>query len=277
MHTLAQDLKYALRSIRKSPGIAAIAIVTLALGIGANTAIFSVVNGVVLRPLAYEDPEQLVFIQTGFPNIGFDEFWISAPEYLQYRDASQSFDDMGAFNTFEVSLTGGDAPLRVSAAAATASLFTTLGVDALIGRTFTTDEDSPVGPQVALLSYGLWGRAFGARETVLGETIDVNGAPRTVVGVMPPRFDLDDNGIEIWLPLAWDEANPPGWSSHNYLGVGRLRTSVTPDGARAELDTLLAAEVTEKYEAYLVSGDEAAIVRRSETIEAQQGAPPQIP
>ena len=238
MQTLRQDLRYALRSIRKSPGVAVIAIVTLALGIGANTAIFSVVNGVILKPLAYEDPDELLFIQTGFPTAGFDEFWISAPEYLLYRDATETIATMGAFNTGEASLTGGQTPLRVPVGLATASLFPTLGVDALLGRTFTAEEDSPGGDQVALLSYGLWGRAFGARESVLGETIEVNGVPRTIVGVMPPRFDLDDNGIELWLPMAWDEANL-NWSGHNFFAVGRLADGVTAAQAQAELDILV--------------------------------------
>ena len=240
MQTLVQDLRYALRSLRKSPGVAAVAVVTLALGIGANTAIFSVVNGVILTPLAYDAPDELVFVQTGFPTIGFDEFWISAPEYLQYRDATEAFTSMGAFTTAEVSLTGGTVPMRVSAGQVTASLFPTLGVNALIGRTFTPEEDAPAGPRVAVLGYGLWGRAFGARDSVLGETVAINGVPRTIVGVMPPRFDVDDSGVEVWLPLAWDEANPPNWGGHNFFAIGRLGPGVTSRHARAELDILTA-------------------------------------
>ena len=238
MQTFVQDLKYAFRNLKQAPGFAAVAIITLALGIGANSAIFSVVNGVVIKPLEYDDPGELVFIQTGFPNIGFDEFWISAPEYLQYRDASRSYESMGVFNTGEVSLTGGESPIRVSGGFATATLFTTLGVEAMLGRTFTAEEDSPGGDPAAILSYELWTRAFGAREGITGETVEVNGVTRTVVGVMPPRFDLDDNGVEIWLPLAFDEANPPSWGGHNYLGVGRLADGLTMGQARAELDTL---------------------------------------
>ena len=263
MQALGQDLRYALRSIRKSPGLALTAILTLALGIGANTAIFSVVNGVVLRPLAYEDPDELVFIQTGFPNIGFDEFWISAPEYLLYRDGTTTIESMGAFTTGEVSLTGGQTPIRVPVGLGTASLFTTLGVEPLLGRTFTDEEDSPAGPAVTLLAYGLWTRVFGARESVVGETVDLNGVPRTVVGVMPPRFDLDDSGIEVWIPMAWDEANPPGWGSHNFHAVGRLGDGATIGHARAELDVLMPRWAEERADGHTLGPETHEVVLTS--------------
>ena len=252
---MTQDFRSALRNIKQSPGFATVVVLTLALGIGANTAIFSVVNGVVIKPLDYHEPDRLVFIQTAFPTTGFDEFWISAPEYLLYRDTSRSFESMGAFNTGEVSLTGGDTPLRVAAGFATASLFTTLGVNAMLGRTFTEAEDSPAGAPVALLSYGLWVRAFGAREGVVGEGIDVDGITRVVVGVMPPQFDLDDRNIDVWTPLAFDEANPPSWGGHNYLGVGRLQRDVTAGQARAELDTLLVRWAEARPDSHTVRPD----------------------
>lgn len=162
---------------------------------------------------------------------------------------------MGAFNTGEVSLTGGDTPLRVAAGFATASLFTTLGVNAMLGRTFTETEDSPAGAPVAVLSYGLWVRAFGAREGVVGEAIDVDGITRVVVGVMPPRFDLDDRNIDVWTPLAFDEANRPSWGGHNYLGVGRLQRDVTASQARAELDTLLVRWAEARPDSHTVRSD----------------------
>ena len=113
MQTLAQDLRYALRNLRQSPGFTAIAVLTLALGIGANSAIFSVVNGVVLKPLEYREPERLMFITSTFPGLGFDEFWVSPPEYMVFADRTTSFESVGAYNIGEVSITGGDTPIRV--------------------------------------------------------------------------------------------------------------------------------------------------------------------
>ena len=181
MQTLAQDLRYALRNLRQAPGFTAIAIVTLALGIGANSAIFSVVNGVVLRPLEYREPDNLLFITSNFPGESYGEqFWMSAPEYLQYREQSISFADMGVYTTGEISITGTDTPIRVPAGFASASLFTTLGVEPAAGRIFTPEEDLPGGDATALLSYELWMGAFGGRDDLVGDTLLVNGAPSTV-------------------------------------------------------------------------------------------------
>ena len=241
MQTLAQDLRYAFRNLKQAPAFTAVAVITLALGIGANSAIFSVVNGVVLKPLEYEEPEELVFITSNFPGESYGEqFWMSAPEYLQYREQSTSYDDMGVYNVGEVSITGTDTPIRVPAGFATASLFTTLGVDPARGRLFTPEEDLPGGDPAALLSYELWMSAFGGRDDLVGDTLLVNGTPRTVVGIMPPRFDLNDNGAQVWTLLQLDAENPGSQFSHYLYGVGRLREGVSPQQAKAELDVLVA-------------------------------------
>ena len=241
MQTLAQDLRYALRNLRQAPGFTAIAIVTLALGIGANSAIFSVVNGVVLRPLEYREPDDLLFITSNFPGESYGEqFWMSAPEYLQYREQSTSFADMGVYTTGEISITGTDTPIRVPAGFASASLFTTLGVEPAVGRIFTPEEDLPAGDPTVLLSYELWMSAFGGRDDLVGDTLLVNGAPRTVVGIMPPRFDLNDNGVQVWTLLQLDPENPGSQFSHYLYGVGRLREGVVSQQAQAELDVLVA-------------------------------------
>ena len=183
MQALLQDLRYAFRNLKQAPGFTAVAIVTLALGIGANSAIFSVVNGVVLKPLEYREPDDLLFITSNFPGESYGaQFWMSAPEYFQYREQSTSFADMGVYTTGEISITGTDTPIRVPAGFATASLFTTLGVDAFRGRIFTAEEDSPGGDSAVLLSYELWMSAFGGRDDLVGERLLVNGAPSTVVG-----------------------------------------------------------------------------------------------
>ncbi len=241
MQTLVQDLRYAFRNLRQAPGFTAVAIVTLALGIGANSAIFSVVNGVVLRPLEYREPDDLLFITSNFPGESYGEqFWMSAPEYFQYREQSTSFADMGVYTTGEISITGIDTPMRVSAGFASASLFTTLGVEPVGGRIFTPEEDLPGGDSTVLVSYELWMSAFGGRDDLVGDTLLVNGAPSTVVGVMPPRFDLNDNGVQVWTLLQLDPENPGSQFSHFLYGVGRLREGVVRQQAQAELDVLVA-------------------------------------
>ena len=241
MQTLAQDLRYAFRNLRQAPGFTAVAIVTLALGIGANSAIFSVVNGVVLRPLEYREPDDLLFMTSNFPGESYGEqFWMSAPEYFQYREQSTSFADMGVYTTGEISITGIDTPMRVSAGFASASLFTTLGVEPVGGRIFTPEEDLPGGDSTVLVSYELWMSAFGGRDDLVGDTLLVNGAPSTVVGVMPPRFDLNDNGVQVWTLLQLDPENPGSQFSHYLYGVGRLREGVVRQQAQAELDVLVA-------------------------------------
>ena len=241
MQALLQDLRYAFRNLKQAPGFTAVAIVTLALGIGANSAIFSVVNGVVLKPLEYREPDDLLFITSNFPGESYGaQFWMSAPEYFQYREQSMSFTDMGVYTTGEISITGTDTPIRVPAGFATASLFTTLGVDAFRGRFFTAEEDSPGGESAVLLSYELWMSAFGGRDDLVGERLLVNGAPSTVVGIMPPRFGLDDNGVQVWSLLQLDPGNPGSQFSHYLYGVGRLREGVPQQEAQAELDVLVA-------------------------------------
>ncbi len=239
MQTLAQDLRYALRDLRQAPGFTAVAILTLALGIGANSAIFSVVNGVVLKPLEYRDPDRLVFITSTFPTLGFDEFWLSPPEYLQFQDANSSFGRIGAYNVGEVSITGGETPIRVPSGTGSASFFETLGAEPHLGRTFTAEEDLPGGEPTAILSYELWQRAFAAREELVGDTIEIDGVERVVVGVMPSRFDIDDNGIEVWTPLGLDPANPGSVGSHYLLAVGRLAEGVTHEQAGAEMELMV--------------------------------------
>ncbi len=241
MQSLLQDLRYAFRNLKKAPGFTAVAIVTLALGIGANSAIFSVVNGVLLKPLEYREPDNLLFITSNYPGESYGaQFWLSGPEYFQYREQSTSFADMGVYTTGEVSITGTDTPIRVPAGLASASLFTTLGVEAVHGRIFTAEEDIPGSAGTVLLSYELWMSAFGGRDDLVGDTLLVNGTPSTVVGIMPPRFDLNDNGVQVWSLLQVDPENPGSQFSHYLFGVGRLREGTTSEQTQAELDVLVA-------------------------------------
>jgi putative ABC transport system permease protein len=240
MGNLARDLRQAARGLLRTPGFAAVTILTLALGIGANTAIFSVVNAVVLRPLPYPHPEQLVYISSQFPTLGFDQFWVSPPEFLEFRERTRAFSTVGAFVTDQANLTAPDRPRRIVVSNVSADLFRVLGVPALHGRTFETNEDRPGGPQVVVLSYELWQSAFGGDPQIVGRMVEIDGIRRQVVGIMPRGYDVADQHVEAYLPLALDPGNRQNRGSHYLYLIGRLATGQTITTARAELETLLA-------------------------------------
>jgi len=235
MSDVIQDLKFAVRSLVQMPGFALIAILTLALGIGANSAIFSVVNGVVLKQLPYAAPESLVYVNGAFPTLGFTDFWMSQPEYQEYGEWGDQLESIGGFRASEVSIATTSQPLRVRSVSTTRSFFTTLGVEPVLGRVFTDEEDTPGGEAAALLSSELWQRAFGGAESVVGEMVELNGAQTRIVGIMPPGFDIQDNGTEVWQPMQLDVADPTPRGNHYLLAVGRLAPSATVESARAQL------------------------------------------
>ncbi|HUF51558.1 MAG TPA: ABC transporter permease [Longimicrobiales bacterium] len=240
MPGLFADLRYALRSLARAPVFAAVAVLTLALGIGANSAIFSVLNSVVLRPLPYAEPAQLVRVASRFPTLGFDKFWISPPEFFELRERVQSFAAIGGYRTGMASVGGDNAPMRAVSAIATADLFSTLDVPAQLGRPFTEAESLAGGDNVAVLSYELWQRAFGGARDVVGRSVMVNGNSTRITGVMPPRFDVADARVEIWLPARLDPANRRNRGSHFLEVIARLHPGVTIERARTELDMHLA-------------------------------------
>jgi predicted permease len=247
---VTRDVRHGLRMLWRSPGFSTVAVLTLALGIGANTAIFSIVNGVILRPLGYPEPERLMYLTTQFPAFGFEEFWVSPPEYLEYRELNRSFSSVGAFTTGEQNLTAGDRPMRVRTANVDEHLLNALGVQAAYGRVFGKGETDITGPppapgqpgpnppRIAILSHELWQNAFGARPMV-GQTVLINNVPREVIGVMPPGADVMDNRTEVWMPLGLNPANRQNRGSHFLYLIGRLRQGVTPQTARSELDALI--------------------------------------
>ena len=239
MVELKADVKFALRALRKSPAFAAAAVLTLALGIGANSAIFSVLNAVVLRPLPYSEPEQLVRVASKFPTLGFEKFWISPPEYMELGERSRSYASLGGYRTGMSSVGGGETPIRAPSAVATASLFETLGVAAQLGRPFNAAEDVPNGENVVTISHDLWQTAFGGDAGIVGRTIIVNGNESRVTGVMPPGFDIADAGVDVWVPVQLDPANRQNRGSHFLEVIGRLRPGVTLEQARAELSVLV--------------------------------------
>jgi putative ABC transport system permease protein len=241
---LVTDVRFALRGLARAPGFAVVALLTVALGVGANAGIFSVLNGVVLRPLPYAEPERLVRVTTQFPSIGFERFWLSPPEYFELQEQVTSFESVGAWRTESASVGGDDAPVRVTSSIATPELFDVLGVAPARGRTFLPDEAVPGAPPVALLSHTLWQTAFGASGDIVGRTILVNGTPREVVGVMPPGFDILDAGVLLWTPAILDRANRQNRGSHYLDVVARLRPGVIVEEARGELRVFASREPT---------------------------------
>jgi putative ABC transport system permease protein len=237
---IVQDVRYALRSLRKSPGFTAVAVLTLALGIGANTAMFSVVNAVILKPLGYPRPEQLQFVTTRFEREGVGQSPVSVPEYLELVQMSRSFSVVGAFATGEVNLSALDRPRRARRATVNAELLEALSVPPARGRWFRRDETRDNGPALVLLSDELWRSAFGSREDIVGRTVEIDGVTREVIGVMPPGFDLMDHRVDVWLPLQLPPFYRQFRESH-FLGVlGRLKDAVTASQADAELSSLVA-------------------------------------
>jgi putative ABC transport system permease protein len=236
--TILQDLRYAVRLLLRTPGFTLLAALTLALGIGANAAIFSVLDAVLLRPLPYGQPERLVFVYSQFPAMSFDRFWTSPPEFLDLRQQSKSLEELGAYTTGSVNITG-EQPVRVKTARVSAGLFDVLGVGPELGRVFTAGEDLPKTEPMLVLSHELWQTAFGGEKSVIGRRVQVDGVDRTVLGVMPPGFDVGNEHVEAWVPLALDPANPGNRGSHYLYLVGRLKPGISLAAARSELAGLV--------------------------------------
>jgi putative ABC transport system permease protein len=239
MDRLLPDVSHAIRRLVRAPGFAGVALLTLALGIGANTAIFSLIKAVLLRPLPYGNPDQLVMVW-GARERG-ERTWLSTPEVLSYREERNTFASFAAYYASAVNLTGGDQPERVSAAAVTPALFATLGVRAQVGRTFIAADSATLANEV-VLGHGLWLRRFGGQRDIIGQTIQINGRARTVVGVMPPSFKLpldfsDDRPSEIWIPYDMTP-DRDSWGDHSLIGVARLGGGITPGIATATMRSL---------------------------------------
>jgi len=230
MDTLLADLRYAVRTLRKSPGFAAAAILTLSLGIGANTAIFSVVYGVLLKALPYADPQSLVSVWGGR----------SLAEFVGVRDGNRTLQGVAAYmDRIGIGLSGTGEPARLAGALASADLFRVLGVSAALGRAFAAGEDQPGNNAVVVLSDGLWRARFGADPSIIGRTLHLDGIPRTVIGVMPRGFWFPRREAELWLPVRMDRSNPGEfWGSGGYYMAGRLRPGMTRAQARADVRAL---------------------------------------
>jgi len=236
-----RDIRYALRMLGRSKGFTVAAVLCLALGIGATTAIFTVVNAVVLRPLPYERPDRLARIYTEFPtfpNGGLRKFWTSAPEFLDLRRELQSFQAVDAWATGGVNVGGGAEPVRVSATQVSGGLLPALGVHPVHGRLLTMQDDTPESQAVAVISHGLWQRVFGGDQSIVSREIRVNGVPATVVGIMPESFQFPPGEVdpsEVWTTLRINPATPGNRGGHFLYLLGRLKDGVSHEQAGQEL------------------------------------------
>ncbi|MGH9791962.1 MAG: ADOP family duplicated permease [Candidatus Acidiferrales bacterium] len=241
LETLWQDLRYGARSLHHNPGYAAIALLTIALGIGASTAVFSVVYGVVLRPLPYPEPERLVNLWGSFERLGLARAFVVAANYRDWREQNRSFEGLalvrhiGNFN-----LTGSGEPERVQGARVTASLFHVLRIKPALGRPFREEEEQIGREQVVILSDALWTRRFGRDPGIVGRMIPLNGEPHLVVGVMPRGFAYPSREFELWVPLTVNPEELRTRMGGNFLSLGRLKPGVSIAQAQAEMDTIAA-------------------------------------
>ena len=245
------DLRYAFRQLAKSPGFTVVAVLTLALSIGAITAVLSLVNALLIRPLPYKAPESLVLLWERFPTQGLERIPVSAPEYLDYVKQATSFEKIGAFNYAAYNLTTGDVPERVSGAVVSPALFPLLGVAPIKGRVFTQEEGAQGRDDVVIISARLWERRFNSDPTIVGNKISLNGRPHTVVGIMPRKFDFPlplfnvqgsrfASRPDIWKPIAFTNDELSARYSRSYGVIGRLRQGVSSAQAQAQIDTITA-------------------------------------
>jgi putative ABC transport system permease protein len=237
MDTLLQDIRYGVRVLFKSRSLSVVAVIALTLGIGANTAIFSVVNAVLLKPLPYPEPERLVRIYEKSPQ--FDTMSISYPNFLDWQERNQSFEQMAAFRYDGFNLTGGDTPERIQGRLVSASFFSTLGISPTIGRAFLPEEDKPGGNPAVILGHRLWQSRYGADPQLLGKPLTINGKDYTVVGILPADFSFYSQA-ELFLPIVTiDDVARNSREIHPGLqAVGRLKPGVTLEQARIEMENI---------------------------------------
>ncbi len=245
MDSFLKDLKYAVRNLVKRPGFTAIAIFTLALGIGANSTIFSIVNALLLKPLPFPDPERIVAVWDKVPSRGVERNEVTVANYLDWRAQNKTFEQLGIYRWWSTNLSGNEMPERVQGFLVTSNFLDVVGVKPILGRGFAPDENEPGKDAVVLLTYSLWQRRFGGDPNIVNKTITTNGVPRTVIGVLPPQFNYPKGG-EIYGPLAMTPELMQSRRSHSYLGIGRLKPGVTLAAAQADLDTI-ASQLEKQY------------------------------
>jgi predicted permease len=245
LEAMRQDLRYTLRTLRRNPAYAIVVIMTLGLGIGLNTATFSIVNAALIRPLGFAEPESLVALHEHPARDNAERWAFSPPDFLDVQRDQQSLEGVAAFDNLPFELSGRGEPIRIDGAKVSANLFSLLGVVPVLGRDFRPEEDRP-GMDVAVLSWGLWQLRYGGDRSIVGQTVTLDRRPYTVIGVMPASFEFPRRGPEvnnmpasIWVPMAFtDEQRQGRGSNHNHSVIARMKRGVSIDEARAELDVL---------------------------------------
>lgn len=246
MFTLAQNFRFAFRRLKNNPGFTVVAVLTLALGIGANSAMFSIVNAVLLRPLPYRDPQRLMLLAEHWPQ--FPRLSLSYLNYKDWRDQSHSFEAVGAVRNNVMTMTGGAEAERLPSQNVTANLFDLLGVKPELGRAFSDAEDKPGAPPVALISHSLWERRFSSSPGVLGQSITLDNQSYSIIGVMPRRFEILQQAADVILPFEpWARTLPDDRSWHpGILPIARLKPGVSLEQARSEI-SVIAKRLEEQY------------------------------
>src|ERR1041385_3586832 len=233
------DIRYALRNLLRRPTFTLIAVVTLALGIGANTAIFSAINALLLKPLPFPQLDRVVAVWDKMPSRDVKHNEVTFGNYLDWQSQSQSFEQLALYRWWNANLTGGDAPERIQGFLVTANFLDTTGIKPILGRTFLPEENQPGKDQVAVLTYSLWQRRFGGDPNILDKTITVNSIARRVIGVMPERFNFP-KGAEIYAPLQMTPELMKSRGNHSYYVVGKLKQGASIAAAQVEIDNVTA-------------------------------------
>ena len=245
MEALLSDVRYAIRNLIKRPGFTAIGVITLAIGIGANTAIFSFINALLLKPLPFPDLDRVVAVWEKVPSRGVERNEVTVADYLDWRAQNKTFEQLGIYRWWSTNLTGADSPERVQGFQVTTNFLDIVGVKPVMGRGFLAEEGEPGKDAVALLTYNLWQRRFGADPNIVHQTISTNGTARTVIGVTPPEFNYP-KGAEIYSPLAITPELGRSRLNQSYLGIGRLKPGVSIQAAQADMDRI-AGQLQKQY------------------------------
>jgi putative ABC transport system permease protein len=247
LETLWQDVRFGVRVLVKSPTFTIVAVIALALGIGANSAIFSVVNTVLLRPLPYKDPDRLVVVWEDASKHGYPRDTPAVANYVDWRDQNQVFEGMAAMASASVNLTGVGEPERIEVRRVSANFFPLLGVEPQLGRTFLPEEDQPGAANcVVVISNGLWQRRFGSDKKIIEKPINLNGVSCTVVGVMSPNFQFPDRGVELWIPIAFSSKEAANRGGHYLEVIARMKPGITLQQAQADMSSI-AARLQQQY------------------------------
>ncbi len=237
MDKFRQDIRFGVRMLLRSPGFTLVAIAALAIGIGANTAIFSVVNGVLLKALPYSNPEELAMVWMDNRRQGIREDITSWPNFVDWRDQNQTFQGMSAYRPYRTNLTGDGEPEELLATQVTTNFFSLMHVTPIHGRAFSPEEEQPGKESIAVLSYSLWQRRFGSDQSIVNKSIHLNGTPILVVGVAPKGFEFPDK-VDLWTPLAPNERMRAARGSFSLPVVGRLKPGVRLEQAQADMDVI---------------------------------------